>query len=342
VKWLFDAAWANQDFRMVFADRLYRSLYNGGALTDEQSIARWKALQATIESAIVAESARWGDVRYEEPITLSDWQMANENVLRQMEGNAEKMIRLAREAGYYPPIEPPRMSPLGAAFSGVQTVTLDAPTGEIYYTTDGSDPRTGGTGEVAPTAQLYGAPIVITTTSTLKARLLVDGVWSALNEATFAEKSEAPHVVISEIMYNPYLDENMEFLEITNAGNTAADLSGAYFQGIDFRFGDGVKLAPGEYIVLIRSLRNFRERYPEVPIYGQYGGKLSDKGETLTLYRPNGEVWLQVTYDDNYGWPLSADGAGDSLVLVDPWGEMNNAHNWRASKTLHGRPGEDE
>jgi hypothetical protein len=134
----------------------------------------------------------------------------------------------------------------------------------------------------------------------------------------------------------------MEFIELKNVGNTAADLSRAYFEGIDFRFGNNVWLKPNEYLVLIRSYRNFRERYPEVAVYGQYTGKLSDKGEVISLRRPNGELWLQVEYDDNYGWPLSADGAGDSLVVVDPLGDMNTPHNWRASTTLYGTPGADE
>ncbi|MCC6453344.1 MAG: lamin tail domain-containing protein [Caldilineaceae bacterium] len=342
VKLLFEAAWANSDFRMTFADRLYHHLKEKGALTDTASVARWRTLQASIERAIVAESARWGDVRYAEPITLADWQAANEDVLRQMEGNGAKLIELARAAGYYPPLDPPTLSPAGGEFSGEQTVTLAAPTGAIYYTTDGSDPRAAVTGEPAPNAQRYSAPVPITTTSVLRARLLVDGVWSALQEANFAESSEAPHLVISEIMYRPYLNEAMEFLELHNVGNTAADLSGAYFEGIDFRFAAGVRLNPGQHLVLIRDFRAFRERYPDAEIAGQYGGKLSDKGETISLYHPQGELWLEVTYDDNYGWPLSANGAGDSLVLMDPLGDLSSPHNWRASQTLYGTPGADE
>lgn len=354
-KLIFEAAWANPDFRLVFADRLYRHLYHDGALTDLAATERWHALQVTLNNAIVAESARWGDVRYDAPITHEDWQHANANVLWQMDGNAAKLIELARTAGYYPPIDPPQMSPRGSEFDATQTVTLAAPTGTIYYTTDGSDPRTLATGEPSPSAQIYTAPVTLTTTSVLKARLLValgeGGVWSALESATFAKRDEAAHVVISEIMYNPAVEandedfekyEDMEFIELTNAGNTAADLSGAYFEGIDFRFDDGASLHPGEHLVLIRSLRNFRERYPEAPIYGQYEGKLSDKGETITLRRANGTIWWQVTYDDNYGWPLSADGAGDSLVLIDPAGDLNSAHNWRASTTLYGTPGTGE
>ena len=61
----------------------------------------------------------------------------------------------------------------------------------------------------------------------------------------------------------------------------------------------------------------------------------------MSLYRANGELWLQVTYDDNYGWPLSANGAGDSLVLIDPIGDLSSPHRWRASSTLYGTPGAD-
>jgi hypothetical protein len=340
VKLLFHAAWANPDFRMTFADRLYHHLYNEGALTDEASLMRWHALQGPLESAIVAESARWGDVRYDEPITLADWQRANADVLRQMQGNAAKLIELTRAAGYYPLIDPPTMSPAGGEFEDEQVVTLAAPAGVIYYTTDGSDPRAVITGE--PAAQIYEAPVVMTTTTTLQARLLVNGVWSALHQAKFVESSEWSQVVIREIMYRPYLEEEAEFLELKNVGNTSADLSGAYLEGVDFRFPEGTKLGAGEHLVLMRDLKEFRRRYPETEIYGQYGGKLSDKGETLSLYHAHGELWLQVTYDDNYGWPLSADGAGDSLVLIDPNGDMNNAHNWRASTTLYGTPGADE
>ena len=129
---------------------------------------------------------------------------------------------------------------------------------------------------------------------------------------------------------------------IALAAAAAADLSGAYFTGIDFRFGDGTTMLPGEHWALIRSFGEFRERYPEAEIYGLYQGQLSDKGETVTLYHPNGEVWTQVTYGDNDGWPLSADGAGDALVLIDPDGDMNSPHNWRASTTLYGTPSGDE
>src|SRR5690606_34417590 len=136
VKLIFGAAWANPDFRLTFADRLYHHVNGDGALTDGASMARWQTLQSAIERAIVAESARWGDVRYAEPITWADWQAANQDALRQMEGNGAKLIELARAKGYYPPIDPPSVSPEGGEFSGEQVVTLAAPAGVIYYTLD--------------------------------------------------------------------------------------------------------------------------------------------------------------------------------------------------------------
>src|SRR4029077_17083286 len=51
----------NKDFMMLMADRVYKHCFNGGALTDKNSQARWDTLTNYIRSAVVAESARWGD-----------------------------------------------------------------------------------------------------------------------------------------------------------------------------------------------------------------------------------------------------------------------------------------
>jgi hypothetical protein len=106
VKPLFEALLENPDFRSELADRLYLHLFNDGALSDANSQARWTSINAVIEQAIIAESARWGDTREEIPITQDDWFRARDDVLAQMEGNAERLIDLAREAGYYPAIDP--------------------------------------------------------------------------------------------------------------------------------------------------------------------------------------------------------------------------------------------
>ena len=346
VKAVLTAAWANPDFRMVFADRLYRALTNDGALTDAASQARWRALMAPLDAAIVDESARWGDVRYPDaPITDADWRAANAAVLAQMDGNAAKLLELARAAGYYPPIDPPAIAPHGGEFTGTVAVTLTAAAGTVYATVDGSDPRLPG-GEPAPDAIVVQDSLTLTTTTTVQARTLADGVWSALHTVRFAKTGETPGLAFTEIMYHPYLDEEMEFLELQNVGDVTLDLSGAYFDGIDFRFAEGTEVAPGGYVVLVRDLKKFRRRYGDVPVQGVYGGKLSDKGETVTLYTRTGAIWLQMTYNNGRDWPLSADGAGDSLErvgsLLGAANDPDAPYSWRASATLYGTPGAGE
>ena len=52
---------ANAAFRRLFADRVQRHLFNDGALSVSNSIARYDTRIREIDRAVVAESARWGD-----------------------------------------------------------------------------------------------------------------------------------------------------------------------------------------------------------------------------------------------------------------------------------------
>ena len=340
IKLVFLALMENPEFRQLFADRAYRNLAPGGPLSDEQSQARWAAINQEIETAIVGESARWGDVRYDEPITQADWLRARDRVAMQMNGNAARLLAELRAAGYYPALDPPGFSAPAGIFTGTLELGMDAAGGAIYYTLDGSDPRATG-GEVAPTARQYTEPIVLSTATTVKARSLRDGEWSALNEAQFARGDQRQQLAITEIMYHPLDGDRYEFVELKNVGDLPVDLSGAYFQGIEFRFPLYRSLAPGEFVVLASDFKRFRERYPEPDIHGVYQGKLSDRGEALTLHSAAGDVLASVTYNDGGAWPLSPDGTGDSLVLIDPR-HPSSPGSWRASARIHGSPGADD
>lgn len=344
VRPLFEALIQNSDFRMEFADRLYRHLFNDGALTDANAQARWLEINGPIEQAIVAESARWGDARYEPPITREDWLRARDNVVAQMEGNAARLLALARQAGYYPPVDPPVFSrPAGRVESG-SNLAITATGGIIYYTTDGSDPRLPGQATVAPNARLYQEPLVLTATTRIKARLLAGQTWSALQEAVYRVAERTGRVSITEIMYNPSDGNDYEFIELKNTGGAAVNLANMFFeQGLTFTFPPGMApLQPGEFTVLVRNRQAFAEKYPGVPIGGLYQGKLSNQGERITLKDTAGNVVVSVAYDDENGWPVSADGGRDSLVLKETDGNNNDPRNWRASLFPGGSPGMDE
>ena len=65
----------NSEFRQLVADRIQRHFFNGGALTTEVCLRRFRARVAEIGPALVAESARWGDAnRAGGPILPTDWE----------------------------------------------------------------------------------------------------------------------------------------------------------------------------------------------------------------------------------------------------------------------------
>lgn len=348
VKPLFKALLKNPDFRVELADRMYRHLFNDGPLADANSQARWLSLNQEIEQAIVGESARWGDTRFETPLTQEDWFKARDDVLRQMEGNAAKLIALAREAGYYPKIDPPAFSQPGGQIAPGFTLTMTGVSpgqGAIFYTTNGSDPRQPVTGAIAPAASIYRAPLVLAGATHLKARIFRGGVWSALHEASFTIEDEInSRLQITEIMYNPIGGDDYEFIELKNIGSIELNLSRLSFtEGIRFTFPpNAAPLAPHQPLVLVRNPAAFARRYPGVPIGGVYEGQFSNKGETISLKDAHGQIIVSLKYDDENGWPVSADGWGDSLVIVDEGQDPNDPANWRASTNPNGWPGPDE
>jgi hypothetical protein len=331
------------DYRQLFTDRLYLHLANDGALTDANAQARWLTLTDPLELAIAGESARWGDSRHNDPITPDDWRAARANVLAQMDGNAAKLLQLAREQGFYPALDPPDFNQRGGLIDPDFRLELSgAPPGAtIYYTTSGNDPRQPG-GEIAPDARPYREPIPLQTDAVIKARAFDGESWSALNEASFKLAEQVTQLVISELMFNPPAGNAYEFIELKNVGTAEIDLSNATFEGINFTFPANALLQPGELLVLASNAEAFAEQYPGAPLAGVYRGNLSNAGERISLRDAAGNVLVSVAYADENGWPLSADGRGDSLVLIRPNGDPDNPKSWRASIELHGSPGRDE
>jgi hypothetical protein len=185
---------------------------------------------------------------------------------------------------------------------------------------------------------------VLTTTTRIKARVLAGQTWSALNEAIFELAGSEGRLSITEMMYNPLGSNDYEYIELKNTGSAPLDMANSYFdQGITFTFPPGIApLEPGAYLVLVRNREAFAQRYPQVPIAGVYEGKLSNQGEKVTLKNARGSIIASIAYDDENGWPVSADGEGDALVFINPNGDVNDPRNWRASANRGGSPGTDE
>ena len=164
------------EFRLEFADRVYRACYDGGPLTDSVNKANFRRLADYVEPAILCESARWGDAgpgRENRPRTRDvHWKRSRDYVLDLMDGNVERFIQALRRRLYYPSIDPPvfERAPDG--------ITIRRPEGaeSVYYTLDGSDPRD-------PTAYSFGEVVsTVPFSPNLHGRSRRGKEWSALNE----------------------------------------------------------------------------------------------------------------------------------------------------------------
>ena len=167
---------------------------------------------------------------------------------------------------------------------------------------------------------------------------------------------------ITELMYNPaasasgdYTDnDEFEFIELKNIGDETLDLTYVSFSnGITFDFSSSrvTGLAAGDFVLVVKNEAAFKSRYGgglSSKIAGEYSGKLANEGETISLVDFWNGTIAEFEYNDGRGWPLSADGAGHSLVPLDsallgqPEGSLNYGANWRASTYIGGSPGQDD
>ncbi|MCF7972218.1 MAG: CotH kinase family protein [Phycisphaerae bacterium] len=140
---LFQKLRASAEFRLLFADRVYKHCFHDGALSEGASQTRYLNLGTGIDKAIVAESARWGDTQMSTPygnsiqqpnpltninhdlyppvpngpdyyLTREDsWLVELDNVIQNYipaihdTSNAFALVNLLRSKDLYPKIDPP-------------------------------------------------------------------------------------------------------------------------------------------------------------------------------------------------------------------------------------------
>ena len=356
----------NAEYRLLFADRVHRHLFNDGTLTPSNAAATFRTRLDDVEQAVYAESARWGDNRKEPPYRKEvEWE-AEKTRLFDTYFPARTAALLGQLSGQnlYPDVDAPVLSQHGGVFTNGYALSMTA-ADTIYYTLDGTDPREYGTG--SPTGTVYVGPITLPYGLTVKARVR-DGAntWSALTEALFVPESP-PELWVTEVMYNPraaagsetnggYSRSDFEFIELQNRGSGTIGLADlAFTDAITFDFADGdlQTLGAGEHVVVVKNLAAFKVRYPgwaSLNIAGEFQRvfsfpvqTLADNGERVVLQNGQGSNLLSFTYNDARGWPLETDGAGHSLVpLVLTNGTdkvLDYSGNWRASAFMDGSPG---
>jgi hypothetical protein len=346
------------EYKLKFADHVQKLLRTGGLLTPTAAAAVYQARASEIDRAIVGESARWGDNRaFTDPFTRADWVTVTNGVLANFFSQRTGILLNQFNArDWLQSLAAPEFNHYGGQVVGGFDVTINKPAGspgaaEIYYTTDGTDPRLAG-GAANQTATHSAGPfsIDIDTAKRIKARIKNGSEWSALIDATFTLPELFP-VRITELHYHPadhpgVTDpDDLEFIEVMNTGSSPVSLAAlqiAQFAVQPYTFGSGINLAAGQRIVVARNPAVFQSVYGtgiNLEPTGYAGANLSNGGERITLIGPFGETLQDFTYHDTAPWPTSPDGGGRSLEIIDPLGDPTNPANWRASAASGGSPG---
>ncbi len=141
-------------------------------------------------------------------------------------------------------------------------------------------------------------------------------------------------IVFSEINYNSSIASDAgDWIELLNASPSVMDISGWRFvddkDTLLFTIAEGTILAPNERLVVASDIAKLNSLFPTVTDYtGPFLFGLNGSNEELRLFDANGILQLTVIYNNDYPWPLSPDGGGYTLELLDANGKMNNAENW--------------
>ncbi len=363
-QWLHFKLTENAEYRARFADRAYMLLNKGGAFDPANSLERLNKRVEQIDLAVIAESARWGDGKRPQgsPYTRNNQWMSEIKKIREnfIPVRNAYVIRQLQTAGLYPEVIAPQVKTSGEIIdedrvllsSPVEIEIINPnPTGVLYYTTNGVDPRDDG-------GKIYSGSLFcldditmdITGSTVLFVRVYANGKWSAPERISFVSQVEDySNLRITEIHYHPSEiisgndttgGKDLEFIEFKNTGKTAIDLSGLVLDSAVYHeFSEGFLLAPSQFYVIASKPSYFYDEYGLVAS-GNYRGNLSNAGEQILLTDPQGTSLMNFFYSDDSPWPGDADGDGYSLSSVDanPAGNPGNEEYWTISVKKGGTP----
>lgn len=200
-----------------------------------------------------------------------------------------RCVTIEYESGSVTPttVATPTFSPDGGTYTSAQNVTIGCTTSgaTIRYTTDGSDPTSS--------SQVYSDPIAISTTTTLKAIAIKDGVTSAIATATYTITSSGGGITNTATL------TNANIVAAGNAANsyqswTMQDENGKQWEAFAIKKAHSNNTSSYHYLQIKKST-NSEQYYLQVPEYGTKITKLvltvsadskpmGDGGNTATLY----------------------------------------------------------
>jgi hypothetical protein len=244
---LYTALLQYPEFRLTFADHAQSLLLNGGLLSPERCTERWQRRAQEIDLAVISESARWGDFGTTQ-YTKLHWLQAQAPLLTNyFPHRTDILLSQLRARSLYPALEPPTFDPHGGIIPGYLPVTMTAPFGAIYYTTNGTDPRLPD-GNVSPDALQYTGGLTLTNGVRLSARTFATNTWSA--------------VVVAD--YLPLAELNLGFDSIERRHDGSVELRLTGFPGDTYNLQASANLLDWESIAMITPFADGTYTYLDV------------------------------------------------------------------------------
>jgi hypothetical protein len=141
-QWIHQKLCENPLYVSRIADRVYKHFFNSGALTPQVNINRFLSRKEEIDLAIIAESARWGDSKREPAFTRNGaWLTEINRIVEQFFPDRTAIVLgQLKSKGWYPRVDPPAFSSESGLVPRGFQLSMTSPRGQIYYTTDGTDP----------------------------------------------------------------------------------------------------------------------------------------------------------------------------------------------------------
>jgi hypothetical protein len=187
-QWLHQRLVAHDEYKMRFADRAYEHFFNDGVLTPEAAANFLWSRKDTIDLAIIAESARWGDAKVSRPRTKDDDWLPQVDYLinNYFPFRTDVVLNQLQSKKWYPSVDAPTFNQHGGVVDSGFSMIMTAPAGDIYYTLDGGDPRLRDGAVNAAHARQYTGPVTLEETIRVRARVLNGGAWSAVHDVVFS------------------------------------------------------------------------------------------------------------------------------------------------------------
>ena len=154
-------------------------------------------------------------------------------------------------------------------------------------------------------------------------------------KAVFKPSSEFnAGVVISEFNYKKGNNYNSpDWVELCNYGTDLVNLRDWYFTDDNpehiFKFNNDLFLEPGQRVVVTSNNLMFNHFNPSVKVYNEeFSFGLGTPNDAIILYNPSNDIVFEVSYSDNFPWPLSSDFDGRTLEYRFTGSTPDDASAW--------------